>query len=527
MITRRALLGAAGAATLPFDARAADGTLVVAINGSINTLDIHHPGGSLPSYQVAVNCYDRLISFGTRTMADGSVAWDYHKLRPELAESWTVAPDGRSITFILKPDATFADGSAVTAADVKWSFDRAIKMGGFPTNQMRAGHLENTEQFVVVDARTIRVDVPVASKLTLPDLAMPVAIVFNSTLAKAHATDSDPWASDWLHRNTAGSGAFRVERWEPGTMTVYARNPHWTGGVPPAMSRVIIREVANDATRRAMLERGDVQLDFDITGKDARDIAQAGTATVISNPIDNSQITLVTNMNFPPFQDRRVRQAIAWCLPYEQIFAQAGYGQGIRMFGGAPAVDDITWPRASPYSTDIERAKALLAQTDMKDGFDVTLSYDLSTAAWSEPAALLVREGLGRIGIRCNVEPVAAGGWRTLALVQKKVPLFLDSFGGWLNTPENYFYWTYAKGTFFNANYDNPEMTDLVIRTLDMSEVDPAYAPNVRRMISIVFDDVPRIPLWQPSLNSAVVKGLEGYQYWFYRGVDARSLTIS
>ena len=56
---------------------------------------------------------------------------------------------------------------------------------------------------------------------------------------------------------------------------------------------------------------------------------------------------------------------------------------------------------------------------------------------------------------------------------------------------------------------------------------DPAYAPNVRRMISIVFDDVPRIPLWQPSLNSAVIKGLEGYQYWFYRGVDARSLTIS
>ena len=218
---RRSLLTGGTAATigtgmLPFlkflPARAAPAdTVVVAFGETINSLDLHRSGTNRPSYQVAVNCYDRLIRFRTNTAPDGTLVYDYHKLEGELAQTWAVAPDGMSITFTLK-SATFWDGTPVTADDVKWSFDRAVSVGGFPTSQMKAGGLEKPEQFEVVDATTFRVKLLRKSKLTLPDLAVPVPIVINSKLVKQHLTDKDPWGTEYLHRTPAGSGAFKVER---------------------------------------------------------------------------------------------------------------------------------------------------------------------------------------------------------------------------------------------------------------------------------------------------------------------------
>src|SRR5262249_380151 len=60
----------------------------------------------------------------------------------ELATRWQLAPDGMSVTFTLRQDAKFHNGTPVTAQDVKWSFDRAVSIGGFPTFQMKAGSLE-------------------------------------------------------------------------------------------------------------------------------------------------------------------------------------------------------------------------------------------------------------------------------------------------------------------------------------------------------------------------------------------------
>ena len=106
-----------------------------------------------------------------------TAAWtyDYTKFEPELAESWELAPDGKSVTFHLRKDATFHDGTPVTAKDVKWSFDRAVAVGGFPAIQMGAREMTSPDQFVVVDDHTFRVDFPRPNKLILPNLAVPIA----------------------------------------------------------------------------------------------------------------------------------------------------------------------------------------------------------------------------------------------------------------------------------------------------------------------------------------------------------------
>src|SRR5690242_21184683 len=179
----------------PARAQSRQETLLVITESGPNSLDIHTVGAIVPSYEVSWNCYDRLISHAMKPLGDGSDYYDRDKFVPELAEEWAIGD--MSATFKLRKDATFHDGTPITAKDVKWSFDRAVTVGGFPTFQMKAGSLEKPEQFVAVDDHTFRIDFLRKDRLTLPDIGVPVPVVINSELAKKHATEKDPWAMDW------------------------------------------------------------------------------------------------------------------------------------------------------------------------------------------------------------------------------------------------------------------------------------------------------------------------------------------
>ncbi len=531
---RREFLKTAGAVTiganllpflkvLPAEAAKSD-TVVVAIGQTINSLDIHRKGTNRPSYQIPVNCYDRLVSFGTKKLADGSLSYDYSVIKPDLAESWEIAEDRKSITFKLRKNAVFSDGTPVTADDVKWSLDRAVSLGGFPAVQMRAGNLTKPEQFVVVDKNTFKITLPFPSKLTLPDLAVPVPFIINSKVAKKHATKKDPWATEYLHKNTAGSGAFTVKAWKPGQQLVYERNEKWTSGPKPAVKRVIIREVPSLSTRRALVEKKRIDLSFGIPDKDTSELEENKALKVTATPIENCLYCLCPNLKFEPFQDKKVRQAVAFAVPYQKIFIAAAYGNGVPMWGGeSKSPKDIKWPQKFPYDTNLEKAKALLAETKYADGFEVPFSINQNLASWMEPTAVLIQESLAQIGIKATIEKIPGANWRTRALVKKELPLHLENFGGWLNYPDYYFYWAYIKGHLFNSsNYHNDEVKKLVDESLHMETTDKNYEPKIKRLLEIAFDEVPRIPLWQPMLSSAMAPELEGYEYWFHRQLDVR-----
>ena len=157
-------------------------TLLLVTENGPNNLDIHGLGTNRPGYEASWNCYDRLITHGKKTLADGSTSYDRDKFVGELADDMNIGD--MSVTFKLKKNAKFQDGTPVTAKDVKWSFDRAISVGGFPTVQMKAGSLVKPEQFVVVDDATFRVDFIKKDRLTIPDLAVIVPGIYNSELLK-------------------------------------------------------------------------------------------------------------------------------------------------------------------------------------------------------------------------------------------------------------------------------------------------------------------------------------------------------
>src|SRR6201992_3619127 len=169
----------------PAKAQSRQETLLIVSESGPNNLDIHGVGTNVPGYEASWNCYDRLISHEMKDV-NGTPYYDKYKFKPELAEDMNIGD--MSVTFKLRQDAVFQDGTPVTANDVKWSFDRSVTVGGFPTFQMSAGSLTKPEQFVVVDDSTFRVDFDKKDKLTIPDLAVIVPCVVDSELVKKNAS---------------------------------------------------------------------------------------------------------------------------------------------------------------------------------------------------------------------------------------------------------------------------------------------------------------------------------------------------
>lgn len=510
----------AGAA--PALAQGRKDVLVTVSEGGPNSFDAQGPGANRGSYEVGWNVYDRLISWAAKPGEHGSTRWDSTQFAPELAEEWDLRD--MSVTFKLRKNATFHDGTPVTAKDVKWSLDRAVTVPGSSKPQFKIGELDNPEQFVVVDDHTLRIDFHHKDKLTMPTLGVPNAIIFNSELARKHATATDPWAVEWLKANPAGSGAYKVVSRLGDQETAFVRNDKWACGPQPKIARVVWRTVPSAATRRALLERGDVDVSVDLPPKDVSELTQNNRLNIIGNPMDNSVQYLGMQVKMPPFDNKKLRQAIAYAIPYEKIMEVALYNRGRPLFGGPATVTTPEWPQPHFYKTDLAKAKQLLTEAGHPNGFETTLSFDLAAAVTNEPLCLLIQESLGKIGIKVTLDKIAGANWRA-AFSSKKLPFLTNIFGGWLNYPDYFFHWAYhGQNALFNtSSYQSPEM-DKLIDAARVEDDPQLYAKDVEGFISLAFEDVPTVPLYQPFHDVATQKNITNYRYWFHRQLDYRTL---
>lgn len=497
-------------------------TLLIVQEYGPNSLDMQGIGASQPVNGVSLNCYDRLVRFKRTTLPDGTLSYDLTQLEPELAESWQVASDGMSVTFKLR-DAAFHSGRPVTARDVKWSLDRACSIGGFATTQMNAGSMERPEQFVAVDDRTFRIDFLRPDKLLMPNLGVTIPFVIDSEQAQKNAAAGDPWAKEYLKNNVAGGGAYRVESWKPGNETIYARFDDWRSGPLPKMRRVIARDIPSPSTRRALIERGDADMSYGLPPKDFKDLAEAGKIRVSGVPIPNAIWYVAMNTQAGPFADKRLRQAVAYAMPYEKIMQAALFGRGVPMWGASEAPAGQKWPQPYPYATDMDRARKLVAEAG--GGFGTTLLFDAGSGTIAEPMSVLVKESLGAIGINVEIQKIPGANFRG-ELVKKTAPMVINRFGGWLDWPDYFFFWNlHGSNSIFNtSNYQNKDM-DALIDSARFTQEAGVYARDVQAFLAKAMDEVPFVPVCQPLHDVAMQRGIGGYQFWPCREPDFRSLT--
>lgn len=504
-------------------------TLRYVTAATVNTLDPNIPGSTREAFALSMSSYDRLVSFG-RKQLNGKWVFDLDTINGELAESFSVSPDRLKLTFKLRPDAKFHDGSPVTAEDVKWSLDRCVTAPVLGKAQLLTGSLTSADQFKVIDPLTLEVTLPRPDKLALPNLATVYPIIINSKLAKSHATPEDPWALSWLKENEAGSGAYIVETFKPGEQAIAKRNEAWNRGSPdkPAFfKRLIIQSVPEPATRANLVERGDADLVIDLQASDVQALEAKGKLKVISTPQYNAVTFISMNNKIPPFDNVNVRRAVAAALPYDDMFKAALFGRGAPLFGASWAdgrPPSGGYPIPQPVKLDLEKARAYLKEAGVPEGFATTFSFNVGQAATAEPMAALVKESLEKIGIKVDIQKLPDAQMST-SINEKKLPFFTEGIVAWLPSTD-YFYRNFYTGDqrWNYSSTDNAELEE--IAQAARFEPDKAkYEAEGKELNAIHFEQMFQVPLWQPAQDAVMAANLDGYVYQFTRQVDYRNLS--
>ncbi len=492
-------------------------TLRQVTGNNISTLDPSTPGATREAFGMSTSTYDRLVAFD-RKLEAGVWIFDRSKIRGELAESYQVSPDGLKITFKLR-DAKWHDGTPITADDSAKSLSKG---------QLATGSLTTPDQFVVVDARTITVTLPKPDRLALANLATPLAPIFNSKLAKEHATSEDPWAQEWLKTNTAGGGAYKVETFKPGEQVILRRNDDWKSGRDgqlPFFKRVIEQTIPDPATRANLVEKGDADIAVDLQASDVGALQSRGKLRVDSTPQSNGFTMIAFNTKMAPFDNVKVRHAIAAALPYDAMFEAAIFKRGYALFGAswtAPPTGDF--PQPMPVKTDVAKAKQLLAEAGFPTGFKTNFTINLGSAAITEPMAALIKESLAKIGIEVDIQKLPDAQMST-AINDKRLPFFTEGSTAWLPTTDYFFRNFFTGDQRWNySSWNDASVTEL--GTKARFELDPAeYEQISKQMIAEYVKEMPLVLLWQANQDAVMAANLDGYTYWFHRQLDFRDLS--
>lgn len=312
----------------------------------------------------------------------------------ELAESWAFSADGRVLTFRLRSDAKFDDGTPVTAAAVKASIERLRAIG--PRADQGLYWLDAVD---APDDGTVRLSLKQAFPAAPAFLALPAFSVLNPAAIAAHTAGGDG-AKAWFTENSAGSGAYRVASWSRGQRLALEANPH-ASRPPRQFQRVTFLVTPNDSARRLLLEKGDVDY---LGGLGAA--ASRGYDAIPGVKVDvgrsNADLRFLTmNTQRAPLDDVRVRQAVAAAIDYGALREKVLAGRVGELAGYLPPGVPGGKTDRPPLKRDLDRARALLAEA----GYDGR-ELHLMVSAYG-PVAEFLQSQLAEAGFTVKLQRLA------------------------------------------------------------------------------------------------------------------------
>ena len=177
---------------------------------------------------------------------------------PRMAEGWEVINGGRTYTFSLRRGWPGHAGNELTAADVKWAFDRSFALHAITSFYNTLSTIERPEDVKVLDKHTVRIELAQPGPDLLLTLSTFWRVIADSKLAKSHATAGDPWAKRWLKNHDAGFGPFKLAELSPGRHVVWVA--HEEHPFPPKLDQITFRQVPDSSNRLATLMTGEAQV---------------------------------------------------------------------------------------------------------------------------------------------------------------------------------------------------------------------------------------------------------------------------
>lgn len=433
LTSRRMVVGGsvalAASLTLPQIARAqAKDSVTIGMTLEPPTLDPTSGAAQAIREVTYLNIFEGLLSIDR----DG-------KLRPCLAQSWSLSPDGLTYTFKLRTDATFHDGSKFDSSHVKFTFQRAV-----------AAESTNAQRWIFTpiagiatpDAATVVITLKAPAANFLYGLAWGDAII----VAPSSAADNKT--------KPVGTGPYKFARWNRGDRLEFERNDAWWGG-KAAIARVIFRFIPDPQAQIAAIRSGDVDALTNLGAPEALPQLKADAKLKVSIGNTEGETILAMNNAKAPFNNIKVRQAISHALDRKTI-ATGVFGFDVSLIGSHfsplhPAYVDLT----EVYPYDVAKAKALLAEAGFPNGFSCTLK--LPPPAYARRSGEIIAALLAQIGITATIEPLEFPQWLErvfrgkdfdLSIISHTEPLDIQVY----TRPDYYF------------QYKNPDFNALIAK---------------------------------------------------------------
>jgi peptide/nickel transport system substrate-binding protein len=507
----------AGAARAQSDG---ESTLIVAVSRDLQNLDPTSASSDGFTSEILTNIYHWLIDYQLTQDENGQPVFDANNFVGDVAESFEVVDSGKKVIFKIRPGAKFANGDPIDANVVKFTYDRLFDQGTTAAALTKMAKVSGKDSVKVIDDLTVEFTIDEPNTLLFGNMAQYGHSILNPKVLEPYMTEADPAAHEWLKANTTGNetGPYVLESWKPGVEFVLAKNPNWWGE-PPKTDRIIFRIVPDATTRFTLLQQGEVDIAKDIAPKDLLELENDPNITVHRF---SSRIVSYIGMNatMPPFDNVKVRQAISYAIPYQTIIDNVLYGYGIQLTSVIPAGTPTHTDEFFTYTTDPEKAKALLAEAGYPNGLDVTFSAR-SDLAESKGVAIWLKSELAKAGINVTINEMEGAAF-TASLQKHELAFFHHP--GWIsinNDPFYHVYWHLQSECCDYTNYSNPEINSLIDQ-YTISTDEAARAEAARRIQEIAVGEAVWGFLYQPDITLATRSNVKGVvynpadRYWRY-----------
>ncbi|UMG93710.1 ABC transporter substrate-binding protein [Nocardioides sp. TF02-7] len=483
-----------------------DTTLTVAWSSTPTQMDPNEFTGLTWVYALDA-AMGTLLEYDTTVSEDELVGTD--DIVPALAESWEEDEGGTSYTITLRKGVESPYGNEMTADDVVYSFER---MYSNPASLqaailLKTANVDPEKPVEKIDDYTIRYNLTAPSALAMSVLAYPLVGILDSTEVEKHATDADPWAAEWLAKNTASFGAYQLESLDPGTEVRFTANENYYG--ERSFDDIVIRAVPEGSSRVQLLASGEVDM-ISEPPIDQLDTINDSDNAVVSQMPDTNRHNFTVSEKSKVLADPLVRQALNYAINRQGIVDSIYHGYAEPATN--PVASSLWEDQPTVAEHDPERAKDLLAEAGYADGFTMQLAYNSERPGpFAENLARLIQSDLAEVGIEVETQAVPSNTDFEAGVAEQKYEAYLYTERPAL--PEigyTLFLYLHSESALNSSGYDNPEFDKLAEQVL----VTPAGEERqgiIGDALDVLAENNPLVSLVEIPDLVGIAESIEGY----------------
>ena len=468
------------------------GTMVTAVLYDISTMDVAH---TTDNYLIPMNVFERL--FETRIEGGES------KVVNSLCTDYSVSEDGKTYNFTLADGVVFSNGSALTASDVKYSFERLLKIANQNTDiplevvggkAMMDGEADSLEGFTVTDDMHFSVTLNAANAGFLAELSAPcMSIVDAETTEQVKNFGVDP-------ADTIGTGPYIVTEWVANDHYTLVYNPKYRGE-EPSVKKLVVKVIPDANTQNLMFQNGELDL-IDLKNMDTSIVESTYKTLYADQIISTPEVGLVylsMNFNNQYLKDLNVRKAIGMAIDIDSIMNNIYNGNAKREYGIIPSGIWGHNDELRSFSYNPDEARKLLQESGYSDG---TVAFELSMDSTADSNTQLVyqfiSQELKKVGITANIKSYDKPAWLSLR-GSGEMDSFIARWGMDYNDPANImftFFGNAQNSAIRSQNYPDTEVMARVAAAPSIVDDDARKAEYQALEEKIICEDAAWVPMY-------------------------------